>query len=549
MRSRTFIKRTVPSLSVIVAIFMQGALAHADLTLGQKNPIQDQAAIEIHGPQLPAKEKVWLGLQAIERQLNLFWANTDSDSDLSRLRQGIGIEIVRSTTSINNDHHTKLSTYYSDQKLVLRLAVDETSLSNPDLLIKDMAMALVISHVRNPIVEPVPGFKRLLESPHSWAEMYFNASEGGILSKSRLASIESAMLSSDVMPNVVTYLNGLNIPTPHAEAQIAADRAQSAKIDAELSAKAVKYARQQQKALDQWRSETQAMDKYEAMTDKLNDLMLKNDRKGVRNMLEAYLPWQVMEPTEYKAWKTWLDAIENPDLNNTTVAFRGLDYRTDKIQRVQTAQGEKFAFMSTVLTKNQGSYTRRLRSLTTNREKNGDEGFKSFGSKIMDVKITDQMTAHARDPKASSFLSFTYNPVVASRFMNPDKVTTENGKTVRTPSGGLLAVRVDSRRMVPNVVSMYSGEIELLAPLIIFPDEVLAYHEGDFNNNKDGKSSREVYKEFVAAVSAKSGKDFSQWVQSNMDPQMMATFKKDGIRFFKNLSEQAVDAPFYSKIF
>lgn len=563
MRSRTFVKRTVPCLSVIFALFMQSSFAHAEgLTLGQKNPTgtitagagqvsqapSQEAPVDLHGPQLPLAEKNWLGLQAAQAKVNASWANANTtDSDLTKLRNSIGFEIVRSS-AINNEHHTKLSAYYTDQKLMLRLAVDETALKQPELLIKDFAMAMAVTHALYPVTEPVKNYRRVLESPHSWAETYFNAMEGGIISKSRLASIEAATIRSDIMTNVVIALNQNNIEVPNSAAQIEADRQQTAKIDADLAAQATKYARQQQKALDQWRSQTQALDKYEAMTDKLNDLMLKNDRKGVRAMLEAYLPWQVMEPTEYKIWKNWLDAIENPDLNNTTVAFRGLDYKTDKIQRTQTSKGEKFAFMSTVLTKNQGSYTRRLRSLTTNREKNGDEGYEAFGEKLMDVKITDQMTAHARDPKASSFLSFTYNPYIAARFIGRDKTVTENGKTTYTPAGGLLAVRIDSRRMIPNVVSMFAAEIELLAPLIIFPDEVIDYHEGDFHGSNGGTDNN-LFKEYVTEISQKSGKDFSTWMNTNSDAQMMTTFKKDGIGFLKQISEQSVNAPFCSKIF
>jgi hypothetical protein len=87
-----------------------------------------------------------------------------------------------------------------------------------------------------------------------------------------------------------------------------------------------------------------------------------------------------------------------------TVAFRGLKYDTDKIQRRQTSQGEIFGFMSTVLTKNQGSYNRRLRFLSTNRLKNGDIGVVQKNSVIPSVMVTDQITAHARNPQASSFI-------------------------------------------------------------------------------------------------------------------------------------------------
>ncbi len=102
-------------------------------------------------------------------------------------------------------------------------------------------------------------------------------------------------------------------------------------------------------------------------------------------------------------WKVWLDAIENPDWKNTTVALRGINYDTDKIQRRQTAQGEIYGFMSTVLTKNQGSYTRRLRSLTTNRLTNGDF---SIGRKFPAVTIASQMLMTRGNHEQRTFFLF-----------------------------------------------------------------------------------------------------------------------------------------------
>ncbi len=238
----------------------------------------------------------------------------------------------------------------------------------------------------------------------------------------------------------------------------------------ELEKEALKFSRQQQKILDNWKTTTGTLDKLERMEQKLNDLILNNDRKGVRQLLEAYLPWTVMEPVEANTWKTWLEAIENPDWSKTTVAFRGVKYDTDKIQRRQTPQGEVYGFMSTVLTKNQGNYTRRLRSLATNREKNGDFGSKIRKEKIQTVKITDQMATHATDPVASNFLSFTYDLGIANSF--------NGGVRGTQPLGGILVVKMDSRRLVPNLTTAFTFEMELLAPLIIFPDEVVIYEEG-----------------------------------------------------------------------
>ena len=154
------------------------------------------------------------------------------------------------------------------------------------------------------------------------------------------------------------------------------------------------------KQMIQLRNKTGLLAMYERQEKKLNDLIMANDRSGVRKMLEAYLPWMMMTETEKAAWKIWLEAIEHPSKTDVTVAYRGLDYSTDKLQRNE--KGE-IGLMSTVLTQNQGSYTRRLRSLTTNRINNGQD--KQNGN--LATALTMQFGNHALDPKASSFLSFT----------------------------------------------------------------------------------------------------------------------------------------------
>ncbi len=618
MRSRTFVKRTVPCLAVVLAVTMQGNVAHAGLfdaakamasallnkhiippsaSLGKSmsqtttaqastatthaNPVHAGAAPDVKAQaaataavahtatanadatvvvakdQTSIEESTWKALQTLQNKINTSAMNASSATDdIGKLRGAAQVRIER-VSQVNNDNHSRLSSQYTDKELVFTLSVDDTALKNPELLIKDVSMIMALTHTismgysgSNPA--QTTGVAKAIESPHSWTEGYLNAAEGSIISQARLKNIEAVVMDSNVPPQAINALkNGNAEALGKATEQILKDLTSLRQQAAELDAKATKFARQQQKDLDKWRSETGTLDKYEAMNLKLNDLMLKNDRKGVRDMLEAYLPWQIMEPTEYKAWKTWLDAIEHPNLSKTTVAFRGLDYKTDKIQRMEISKGgeEKFAFMSTVLTKNQGSYTRRLRSLSTNREKNGDEGQKAFEGQPLAIKITDQMTAHARNPIASSFLSFTYNPFIARGFIGGDVTKTIKGEQVKVANGGLLAVRVDSRRMVPNVVSMYAREIELLAPLIIFPDEVVAYHEGDFREIKDGKDSHTRMKEFIAKVSAATGTDFSGWSQWESSAPFKERFKKDGLKFLKDLSEQAVNAPFCSKIF
>lgn len=368
-------------------------------------------------------------------------------------------------------------------------------------------------------------------------ELITNAQAGSSVSQARLMELKlSALKSLSLRGSLAPLVTEVGQQIISLEAALP-----------ELLAKATKYQRAQEKALISWRKETGTLEKYEAMEAKLNDLVLANDRTGVRRMLEAYLPWAVMEPVEVQTWKTWLDAIENPDKEKTVIAFRGLDYKTDKLQR--TADG-KIGMLSTVLTANQGSYTRRLRSLSTNRVLNGDHTASMVERKVwpsnteaphsgnlVASRIQEQFRSHSSDPKASSFLSFTYNPSVANRFSGGGMmVTDKNGQQSEKILGGVVAVKVDARRMVPNLISTYTGEIELLTPLIIFPDEVIAFEEG-----RAAKDSN--YAKLLDQVKEATGNDYRKW-QSVKDGDMALhqKFTADGFDFMRKSIDQALSA-------
>lgn len=474
----------------------------------------------------------------------------DNKGFFSSLRNSSTVEAEK-VSSVATDSHTEIISEYSDKGLVFKLRYDERALKKPQFLIKDLAILSAITSGAGYSYSNsyFSGTKDVqvgseIESPHAMAELLTNVREGSPTAKARWLKIQDTLLKSvelkpegvqalQVSSNVLQEIReGLRTQLQSAEAL------------------AKQHERKQEKALNQWKAETGTLDKMEAMQEKLDDLLMKNDRKGVRMMLEAYLPWAIMEPVEANTWKIWLDAIENPDLKNTTVAFRGLKYDTDKIQRRKTAQGEIYGFMSTVLTKNQGSYTRRLRSLTTNREKNGDIGFNvQKNSEVknyetMSIKITDQMTAHARNPVASSFISFTYDPAVARRFMGENVTKTINGEKVSTPYGGILVVKMDSRRVVPNIPSMFSGEIELLAPLIVFPDEVVAYKEGSFDQ-------KYLYQTFIEDISKKTGIDFTSWAVAKdaNDMDLKQRYKNEGHAFLGRMTSLNSNAKSCSKVF
>lgn len=459
-------------------------------------------------------------------------ANASSYGSLD-LRKGsqISLDLV---DKVNTDSHTEIITEYTEKGLTFHLRYDDVAVKNPQLLLKDFAILSKISTLGQLsfsssnyfLGDPSHQVKSEIESPHAIAELLTNAREGSVTANARWLKLQILILKdvyvkSDLLQALGVEPDYLSTVTEKLKSQLP---------EAELAAE--RYAKKQQKILDQWKIQTKTLDSLEDMQSKLDDLILNNDRKGVRQMLESYLPWTVMEPVEAKTWKIWLEAIEHPDQAKSTVAFRGLKYDTDKIQRRQTAQGEVFGFMSTVLTKNQGNYTRRLRSLSTNRQKNGDIGLQVKNSTIMSVKIADQMTAHAKNPVASSFISFTYDPRVAYRFMGQNQQKVIKNEPVSVPYGGILVVKVDSRRMVPNIPSMYSNEIELLAPLIIFPDEVVAYKEGNFDHIY-------TFEKFVTEISQKTGINFSSWrnEKNSTEMNLQERYNKEGFTFLKEITD------------
>jgi|GEM_PF-6261466 len=213
-------------------------------------------------------------------------------------------------------------------------------------------------------------------------------------------------------------------------------------------------------------------EKLEELPEKLDALVKKNDREGVANLLTVYLSLDTLEPFERQFWLDQIEAIRHPDFRKSVVLFRGLDNKTDKPQKALDAQGKEIGrgYFSSLLIYNQGSYTRRLRSLLTMRTRFGSEANTSLASLdqvqnsplISTPKISVMFNNHARDAVGSPFLSFTTNPRVAITFTR----------------SGLLAVRVDARRAIPNLASYIPEEFEVILPLIVFPDEVIHFEEG-----------------------------------------------------------------------
>jgi hypothetical protein len=425
---------------------------------------------------------------------------------------------LEKVVSISSGKHSEVGMVMENSRPTYVLRYDDVALANPELLVRSIAFIQTV-HLN-------------LSASYGRMELFYNAEHG---STAALADQKYQEVRFSHAPNSVKFAKSFLVEaTENLDAKVEAVMG-NYEAEKEYTNKLVDHAfkevRAKDRKLQKDRAESRVLDAWEAQELKLNDLVLKNDRAGVAKMLEAYLPWSAMEPFEAGVWRQWLQAIRTPDWKNTVVAVRGVDYETDKVQRLKQADGsEKLGFFSTVLTKNQGSYTRRLRSLTTNRQQADADDAKP--TKL----LTNQYWNHSADPRASNFISFSLDPQVVAGFVGAPRY----GKAGVQAGGGVLAVRMDSRRLFPNMSSGLAGEIEYLAPLIIFPDEVVSYKEVMIF-----KDSAQVIEAVVEEVKAKTGVVLTGQSGSMAEQR----FQKAGGDSFQRQLESSNNAPMCSKVF
>ncbi len=370
--------------------------------------------------------------------------------------------------------------------LKIELHITPEGLKNPMVIMEEIIHMDQISGSHASIMDN--GTKTSFTNPFHWAETVSNAEAGSLSAKKKLIAIElETQLKAGVYLTDYEYqplFAGQNRDQIDLYLKARKNHAQGL-YEGILKLEKKDLALRKK----QWEIQKSQFDSLEAQEEKLNHLIAKNDRKGVRDLLSKYLPWPLMEPSEEKAWRSWLEAIENPDFSNTEVIFRGIDQETI----LKSADGKPY-FMSTVLTKNQGNYTRRLRSLSTLREKFGQNHLAvPFSSPIehfdSPTSLSIMMLNHAGEAKGSPFLSASNNEVAQSF-----------GKSQR------VALKIDKRRILLNSQNYnFLKERERLIPLVIFPDEVVHLEVAVKKNPTDAWSDIDDA-EFIQKVEDKLGR-------------------------------------------
>jgi hypothetical protein len=260
--------------------------------------------------------------------------------------------------------------------------------------------------------------------------------------------------------------------------------------------------------------------------EQLKTLIAKNDRHGAAHLLNKYLPWEQMAPFEKKYWKSYLEIIQSPlPFDQRVLIFRGNDddfiypaIQEGKELDKQMAKKEGQIFlMSTLLTRNQGSWNRRLRSLTTMYKKFIGTNHQLNDEFTKSARISSIFFNHSSTPEGSPFLSFTPNFYSAQKF-GEKKIS---------------AYVIDPRLLSFNFASKYSQEIEFLTPLFIFPEDVVAYTE--FNESGLGMNELTLKLQFKEKLTNLHGSQdgeaiFNKIVKNSVDyfsPVQKKYTKKD----------------------
>jgi hypothetical protein len=357
-------------------------------------------------------------------------------------------------------------------------------------------------------------------SPIEYLEMRANAEAGSIFSKRRLQEMDNKnfhlvkysltsfapmkKLSPELQKkNLIEYAKAKGIALSAQDPfdvsvkkfQDLMDLANKKQMD-QLNAQAKITYKQQVDAYKADSAKRAELDKNKS----LSDMIKANDRAGVADAMDVMLPWSIMEPTEKSFWTDFVDSIRHPNYDKAEILFRGLD-ADEKLQAVLDRNNKIVGggLLSKRLTAGSGSHLFKLRGLP--------ETFETFGTNGVNIAqwdpaqtkilknhtrvspltqphtLSKMMTNHSGDPAGSPFISLSYSLDTAFGFSSGktlevsyvnDNVEKKKAEYINSnASGGLATIRIDPRRLIINSISTYTGELEVLASMFVFPDEVI----------------------------------------------------------------------------
>lgn len=445
--------------------------------------------------------------------IQLLKSAEDQAKNATDLTNKLWIKTDASKTTLEEPGYVLIPELDKESTTVLRVDIDPRYLQDPVTL---MTIKSQLYELTNKVEQSHTFF----QDHRQWAETYWNAQAGDPDARLEIKrfDLHSLKIAEEKWKSKIETVK---FPYDRKLAQETFEKRKRL-LEKEISDLRKESLAKRKLAEANWKAGESKRESLESAKEKLDDLLKKNDRKGVSKLIHAYLPWESMAPTEKLAWTQWLEAIENPrtDEKGSSVLFRGLD----EGDRIFHGDNGGSALMSTMLTKNQGNYTRRLRSYRTNRETFGTT--KGAGNLLFNLELegkftslTGMMIFHAVDPKGTPFISFSDFSVAKGFAQN-----------------GIMAVRIDNRRILPNSAGAIPNELERLVPLVVFPDEVIHYQEitpfdSDAGSDAAFIERNEATEKFRITLEEKLGRKLTDVETESLDKAGW-TFRDESFRTF-----------------
>lgn len=406
---------------------------------------------------------------------------------------------------------------YGTGNEVLVEFVEDTTLPKgvayfPQFQVKDNVYKIVVLHSKEGVSDPVASSELLNFFITLRKEEYF---------MSHFAAFE--MYYNAIEQDPVTVQNWAKIREVAAQQQSTTEFSNPAVVDA-LKTRGAEWTKEKEDYRERAEQEFKlqrkqdkdrraVIDSLDKATDDLQfkNLVAKNDRKGVADLLKKYLPWEQMAPFEKRYWETYLETIQNPlPMEKRILIYRGIQddfiysaYQGGKELDKELAQKEGKVFvMSSLMTKNQGTWNRRLRSLTAMNEKFIGTNAALEDEYTKSSRIVTMFVNHSKNPQGSPFLSFTPKFDVAYQF----------GHTK------MSAYALDPRLVSFNFASKYKNEVEFLLPLVTFPDDIVGFYDATIHTEMKNTEEhmKKLFKEkLVKSHGEQKGEELFQSVLKN----------------------------------
>tara|TARA_R110000868_G_scaffold159516_9_gene388414 strand:- start:3166 stop:4740 length:1575 start_codon:yes stop_codon:yes gene_type:complete len=313
--------------------------------------------------------------------------------------------------------------------------------------------------------------KSVLQTYYDFFEWSYNINQGHVDSIAAFHKIKAESISS--LPLVDS-----------AETALVKEHIETRSVDLDELGKSIKRERRLlEKSRKDLLSELDRADE----TQQLKRLVAEGKREEVADLLNKYLPREQMAPFESKFWDQMVEIIRNPVPHKDRIlVFRGIDedmvYGSigeagKELSKEEAVASSKAFMMSSMMTKNQGTWNRRLRSLQTMNDKFlGSHNSTGSSEWTQNYRISTFFKQHSRNPQGSPFLSFTPKIDVAVQF----------GRK-RT-----AAYLIDPRALLANATTGYTSEFEFLTSLITFPDELVDIYDEGLHGvmNNDARKER-----------------------------------------------------------